>query len=301
MLYSTSRQTPYSQWKISMDKDRPSTTANGASFLRAAHQILDEPRIYDDPIALKIIGANGVKALTTNPDQFQTAELRSLRAFIVMRGRYAEDELAMAVKRGVGQYVILGAGLDSFAYRNPYAGTCLKVFEVDHPATQAWKRRRLQEEGIDIPGSLTFAPIDFERQSLSEGLTRAGFRTDEPTFFSWLGVTVYLTKQAVIKTLAFVASTPTGSGIVFSFNSKPFSPKRAKQQGREALADRLAGIGEPYLTYFDPICLKGILLQMGFTRVEYFSPDEANRLYFSGRTDGLRIDDTSRHLMHACV
>jgi methyltransferase (TIGR00027 family) len=283
-----------------MNEDRPSSTAHGAAFLRAAHQILDTPKIFDDPVALKILGAEEAKAIRSNPGLFQTADLRSLRAYVAMRSRYTEDELAKAIARGVRQYVILGAGLDTFAYRNPYVGTVLRVFEVDHPATQAWKQNRLREEGIDVPASLTFAPVDFERQSLADGLSIAGFRTGAPTFFSWLGVTVYLSKQAVMETLAFVVSaTAEGSGIVFTFSSDTPSGPRKGQSGIATLADRVAAIGEPYLTYFDPPGLGNELRLMGFKHAEYFAPDKANLLYFSGRSDGLRIEGMNYHIMYA--
>src|SRR6202161_3091310 len=125
---------------------------------RAAHQLLDQPRVLDDPLALLIIGADAAEQLRSNPKEHR-AFSRAFRAFMAARSRYAEDELARAVALGVTQYVVLGAGLDTFAYRNPHAG--LHVFEVDHPATQAWKRVQLQTAEIPIPASLTFVPIDF--------------------------------------------------------------------------------------------------------------------------------------------
>ena len=166
----------------------PSRTARGAALQRAAHQILETPHVFDDPLALRIFGAEGVAWLGRNLENYRSAASRSMRAFLVVRSRYAEDELARAYARGVRQYVVLGAGLDTFAYRNPHRR--LKVFEVDHPSTQAWKRSRLQEQSIDIPRSLTFAPVDFETQTLASGLRAAGFRADRPAFFSWLGVTI---------------------------------------------------------------------------------------------------------------
>jgi len=167
-----------------MDEGRPSRTAQSTAQLRAAHQIVDHPRILDDPLALRIIGSRAEAAVRANPQGDQ--RLATLRAIVVLCSRYAEDELARAVHRGVGQYVILGAGLDTFAYRNPYPAWGLRVFEVDHPATQARKRARLHEAGIDIPDSLAFAPVDFEKETLADALRRAGLRTDEPVFFSLL-------------------------------------------------------------------------------------------------------------------
>src|SRR5262249_32483033 len=147
-----------------------------------------------------------------NPKTYDSSFGRALRLFLVARSRCAEDALAHAVAAGVRKYVILGAGLDTFAYRNPYAAQALRVFEVDSPATQAWKRDLLRRTRIAEPASLTFVPVDFETQSLAEELRAAGFREAEPAFFSWLGVTMYLTRDAIFSTLSYVASCAAGSG-----------------------------------------------------------------------------------------
>lgn len=276
----------------------PSATAQSTAILRAAHQILDEPRILDDPIALRIIGPEYESALRSNPERFNKG--RSLRAFIVLRSRYAEDQLAQAVQRGVRQYVILGAGLDSFPYRNPFSKSGLRVFEVDHPATQSWKRRRLSQTGIAVPDSLVFTPVDFERQTLADGLSQAGFLAHKPAFFSWLGVVIYLTKPAVMKTLEFVASLPPESETVFDYSLPPSRMSEVQRIGHERIAERVAAIGEPWITYFDPPSLVEELRRMGFRQVEDLAPEEANRRYFKERADGLRISGAGR-LMKARV
>jgi len=276
-----------------MQEGRPSATAQGAALLRAAHQLFDHPRVLDDPLALRIVGAEGVAALHADPAAFQTSERRHLRAFIAMRSRFAEDELAQAVSRGLRQYVVLGAGLDTFAYRSP-ASEAPRVFEVDHPATQAWKRQRLREADISIPDSLTFAPVDFEKQTLGAALRAAGVDPGEPAFFSWLGVTVYLTEAAVMETLRTVASeTAPGSEIVFTF-----VPPRSGS--RSATARRTAALGEPWVTFFEPARLERDLRRIGFTAIEQLTPADANRRYFADRADGLRVGDTG-HLMKARV
>ncbi len=269
-----------------MEEGRPSTTARRVAMLRAAHQILDDPKVLDDPIALRIIDPATEVALRGRLPDFRTPRLQLLRASMVMRSRYAEDRLAEAVARGVRQYVILGAGLDTFPYRNPFPESALHVFEVDYPATQVWKRRRLEAAGLAIPPTLTFVPIDFERETLENGLAGAGFRRDQPTFFSWLGVTMYLSREAVTRTLEWVAAgTPSGSEIVFSYVVSA-SP----------LAQRAAALGEPWKTYFDPPALMSDLTRMGFGQVEDFGPEEANRRYFANRADGLHIGGTGRHM-----
>ncbi len=267
-------------------------------MLRAAHQVLDHPRVFDDPLAGRIIGPAAEAVLRAAPARFRGS--RFLRAFIALRSRYAEDQLARSVERRTRQYVILGAGLDTFPYRNPFAEKGLAVFEVDHPATQSWKRERLREAGIAIPAGLTFAPVDFEKQTLGEGLRRAGFKTAEPAFFSWLGVAVYLTKAAVMETLKFVAALSPGSEIVFDYGVPSSALGEKDRLGREARGRHVASIGEPWLTYFDPVSLAGDLRRMGFRLVEDFGPKEANERYFKGRTDGLYIRGSGR-LMTARV
>jgi methyltransferase (TIGR00027 family) len=201
-----------------MKEDCPSDTALRVALRRAAHQVLDNPRVFEDPLALRILGANDLSELQSHPQWPGESPLtRALRASLAARSRYCEDELHRSIRRGVCQYVVLGAGLDTFGYRNPYGEEVLRVIEVDHGATQGWKRGRIEEEGIRVPETLTFIPIDFETETLSEGLQRAGFDRTEPTFFSWLGVTMYLTNRAITGSLEFVASMPSGSGIVFDY------------------------------------------------------------------------------------
>jgi len=276
-------------------------TAIRVAMSRAAHQLLDDPKVLDDPIALKIIGSQTASKIRATPEKFQTAVSRYLRAFLAARSRYAEDELSEEIKRGVGQYVILGAGLDTFAYRNPYPLSMLRIFEVDHPATQNWKRKKLGEAGIPIPKSLTFVPIDFERQTLAGQLWKTGFRIEERSFFSWLGVTMYLTRDAVIATLKHVATvTPDGSEIVLDYAISPTSLSPARQSVFQALAQRVADVGEPWQTYFDPHTFVTELRMMGFSCTEDIGPDELNMRFFNHRVDDLKVGGFA-HLMKARV
>jgi methyltransferase (TIGR00027 family) len=180
---------------------------------RAEHQLFDHPAVLDDPIAVPIIGPQARERLT--PGAARGAVARGSRAWMVVRSRFAEDALARAVASGVTQYVLLGAGLDTFAYRYPHPA--LRVFEVDHPATQAWKRRKLVGGGITIPSTVTFVAVDFERQSLADELRAAGCSPDAPAFFAWLGVTMYLTENAFAGTLASIAARPAGTGVAFDY------------------------------------------------------------------------------------
>jgi methyltransferase (TIGR00027 family) len=273
-----------------MASDRPSATAQGAAILRAAHQVLDDPRVFVDPLATKIIGLQAAAALVEEPERF--ARGTTLRASVALRSRYAEDQLSFAVNRGVWQYVLLGAGLDTFAYRSPHYG--LQVFEVDHPATQRWKQWRLEQAGIAAPAALKFAPVDFEVQTLADGLRLAGFRRDEPAFFSMLGVAIYLTKPALMETLRFVSTLAPGSGIVFSYSVPSDTLPATQRLAREAAAARVAAIGEPWISYYDPVALAAELRALGFSRVRDFGAAEANRSYFGDRDDGLRVSRSGR-------
>jgi methyltransferase (TIGR00027 family) len=275
-----------------MEDGRPSATAFNAALLRAVHQIWDNPKVFDDPLALKILGQEGETWVRSNIERFLKGH--GMRAFIVLRSRYAEDELARAIDKGVRQYVILGAGLDTFAFRNSQPASRLHVYEVDHPATQSWKRRRLQEAGIEIPDSLTFAPVDFEKETLGDGLRQAGFKADEPAYFSLLGVVVYLTRAAATETFKYVASLPRGSEIVFDCSVPDASLSEYEKVYRDKRAERMSSIGEPWITYFDPPALANDLRQLGFTSVSEFGSQAANERYFKDRADGLRVAGSGR-------
>jgi methyltransferase (TIGR00027 family) len=274
-----------------LGEGRPSATAQGAAQLRATHQLVDQPRVFDDPLALRILGAEAEAAIRAAAGKARTS---TLRALVAARSRYAEDELERAVQRGVRQYVVLGAGLDTFAYRNPHPASRLRVFEVDHPATQAWKRARLQDVGIAVPESLTFAAIDFEKQTLAAGLRQAGFKPDEPAFFSMLGVVIYLTLDAARDTLKFVASLPPGTEIVFDYATPPSALSGPDRRRHDDAARRVALQGEPWLTYLEPAVLATELRGAGYTRIEDLGRDEVTARYFQGRTDGLSLSGLAR-------
>lgn len=281
-----------------MQEQTFSRTAQRVAIRRAAHQLLDLPRVFDDPLALRIIGSEAAEELRSNPKE-DHAFSRAFRAFMAARSRYAEDELARAVALGVRQYVVLGAGLDTFAYRNPHAG--LRVFEVDHPATQLWKREQLQEAVIPIPPSLNFVPIDFERQTLANGLAQSEFSATAAAFFSWLGVTPYLTRDACMATLGFIAKMPAGSAVVFDFAVDPALLNAGQRQALEALSARVARYGEPFQLFFDPVKVQQDLKTMGFHRTEFLQGKQLNERYFKDREDGLLVRGSIGHLMGAWV
>jgi methyltransferase (TIGR00027 family) len=267
-----------------MRNAQPSRTAQRVALRRAAHQLLDDPKVFDDPLALAI--ANGESEATA---ESQHPYSRALRAFLAVRSRYAEDQLAVAVQRGIRQYVVLGAGLDTFAYRNPFQSAGLRVFEVDHPATQEWKRAQLRDAGIAIPEEMTFAAVDFERQSLQEGLLAAGFDQRQPAFFSWLGVTPYLSRPAFDATVEFIARLPAGSGMVFDYAVERSLLTPLQQLALDRMAERVARAGEPFQLFFDPAALALDLARLGFGNIEDLNGDQINARYFAGRADGLAV------------
>ena len=266
-----------------MQSGQPSRTALGAAGHRAAHQILERGAIFRDPLALRILGADADEAIRAAE---QEPARRGLRLFIAVRTRFAEDALAAAIARGATQLVVLGAGLDTYAYRaDPAAAP--RVFEVDHPATQAWKRERLAQADIAIPAGLTFAPVDFERESLAAGLAAAGFDPARRSFFTWLGVTPYLTDAAIFATLGFVAGLPGGAEVVFDYANPPEAIEDpARRALHEDLAARVAAAGEVFRGYLDTAPLHDRLGALGFCEIEDLGWAEIAARYFPGRTTG---------------
>ena len=269
----------------------PSRTALAAALHRAAHQVAEQGRIFHDPLALRILGAD---ARMADPDELIAQ--RGMRLFIAIRSRVAADRLEEALQRGVRQVVILGAGLDTTAYRGAWPDAA-RIYEVDHPATQAWKRARLAAAAIAIPAALTFVPIDFERQSLLKTLQAAGFDPTAPSFFLWLGVVPYLTEGAIFATLGAIASLPGGAGIVFDYANPPGGLADERRRAHEARAGRVAALGEPWISYFDSDTLHARLTALGFGGITDLGAREIAARYLLDMAQ-----DTSRHgghILHA--
>jgi methyltransferase (TIGR00027 family) len=250
--------------------------------------------VFDDPLAVRIIGARAEANLPEQPKNFVAARFR---AFMAARSRFAEDELRAAVARGVRQYVVLGAGLDTFAYRNPFPH--LRVFEVDHPATQAWKRKRLAQVGIPVPSSMTFAPVDFERQTFDDGLREAGFDETAPTFFSWLGVTMYLESDIVLGTVRAIREMGATNAVVFDYAVPRESLGFVGRLALDAVSRRVKKAGEPFRGFFAPAVLVASMREMGYSHIEDLGSAEIDARYFSGRADKLRSGAQLGRLMSA--
>jgi methyltransferase (TIGR00027 family) len=276
-----------------MQYGQPSRTALAAAFHRAAHQVLEQGGIFSDPLALRILGEDAPSIARQAKERPSS---RRMRLFIAVRTRFAEDALAAAFENGVRQVVVLGAGLDTYAYRNPF-GERLRVFEVDHPATQAWKRQRLRDAAIPLPSSLTFVPVDFERETLAARLAQAGFDRTQQTFFTWLGVVPYLKEEAVWSALAFIASLPNGAHVVFDYSNPPASLSPERRAVYERGAARVARLGEAWITYFETDQLHAQLAGLGFGEIEDLGPTQIASRYFPGRAGSL--PDKGGHVIRA--
>jgi methyltransferase (TIGR00027 family) len=281
-----------------MQDAHPSRTALRVALRRAAHQLYDAPPlVLDDPIAVAILGTAYSEELRRTPNRPDRPYSVALRAFVVARSRYAEDTLASAVAQGVTQYVLLGAGLDTFAHRNPYPQ--LRVFEVDHPTTQQWKRELVETGGLPNPANLTYVPVDFERESLAGQLHSAGFHPEVPAFFAWLGVVPYLTLEAFRLTIGFISARPAGSGIVLDYvqprSALPFLEKLAL----DSLAARVKLAGEPFRLFFTPAEIAAELT--AFRNREDLGSDEINTRYFANRTDNLKLLGAAGRLLSASL
>jgi methyltransferase (TIGR00027 family) len=260
-----------------------SRTALATAYLRAAHQILDAgPLILNDPVALILLGPEAENRIRDAVDRYMTPEAKALRSHVVLRSRYAEDRLESSIERGVSQYIIVGAGFDTFAIRQPAWAAHLRIIQVDHPDTQHLKRTKISDAGIAVPGNVVFAGINFEKESLEEGLIRNGVRSDETTFFSWLGVTMYLTEPAIDSTLKCMAKHPSGSEAVITFRQQPSARSSASSQ----IADFVSEAGEPFMSYFTPENFRAKLLEAGFVKAEFLTPALSAR-YFHGGENSL--------------
>jgi len=278
-----------------MDETLPSRTALRVALRRAAHQLYDSPIVFQDPIAVPILGETYAEELERTRFYMEKPFSLAMRAFLVARSRIAEDNLARAVADGVTQYVLLGAGLDTFSYRNPFPQ--LRVFEVDHPATQGWKRGLLLRSGIAIPQNLVYVPVDFERQSLSAELEGAGFDMRAPAFFAWLGVIPYLTLEAFRATVGFLSERPGGSGVALDYAQPRHVLPPLEQLGRDSLAARVELAGEPFQLFFTPEEIAAELSAFG--RLEDIGAEEINARYFSRRGDRLAMQGKSGRVLCA--
>jgi methyltransferase (TIGR00027 family) len=277
-----------------MKPNEPSRTALMIARQRAAHQVLDHGAILYDPFAMKILGEDEKDVL-----QFANAHpLASIgRLITTARSRIAEDALARAVESGIRQVVILGAGLDTFALRSPHAAQQIRIYEVDHPATQAWKRQRLAEGQIALPPWLIFVPVDFEQDDVGAKLVAAGFQQNAPAFFTWLGVVPYLTHDAIGRTLNYMSSIQN-SEVVFDYMEPPEAFSEELRQLEKQRTEQLKKMNERSVSRFEPAGMAELLRSHGFCAIEDFDFQEIGSR-FGHAVQGLALGHAGVHVVHA--
>ncbi len=282
-----------------MDPLSPSRTALRVALRRAAHQIVDaQPLVFPDPFATRILSPEAIAEIRRTPGAERKPFSAAMRSWMVARARLAEDILAdTAAGHPKVQYLVLGAGLDTFALRNPYMN--VRVFEVDHPATQAWKRGQLAAATLGLPVQATLVPVDFETQSLRQELLRADFDFAVPTVTAWLGVVPYLTAEAFGATCRVLGRCAPGSQVVFDYGQPREVLPPVEQLMHDSLAARVAKAGEPFQLFFTPRALAEELEVFGLRVREDLGSPEINRRYFSHRTDGLGLRGSAGRICHA--
>jgi methyltransferase (TIGR00027 family) len=300
-----------------MKENQASFSAMMTAYIRAYHSMYDTPKIFDDFLAYRLIpqkvltfieqGLNRDKQFndlehTVVSNQKTTLSSLIKETSVLSRARYTEDALEKAVMQGVKQYVILGAGMDTFAFRRPEMMDCLEVFEVDHPATQNLKLLRLSELGWEHPEHLHFIPIDFTKENLATALIcSSAYDSNIKSFFSWLGVTMYLTREEVFKTLRSITDiAPEGSVVIFDYlDSDAFIPEKSspKMKRKQEVFQKM---GEKMITGFNPLTLEEDIASSGLTLRYNLSPEDIEKLYFQGRKDGHHAAEHG-HIAYAIV
>jgi methyltransferase (TIGR00027 family) len=291
-----------------MNDGGASRTALAAALMRSVHTRLDRPPLIDDPWGDRLVspaerdalrqrvlsgadpeGRDRLEALGSEQALLDAA-LRTHRTYggVIIRSRCAEDALEAAVARGARQYVLIGAGFDSFIVRQPAFARNIEIFEIDHSASQAMKRRRLDECGVAIPANVHFVPADLSRESLGSALDRSAFSRTVPAFFSWLGVTVYLSREANLATLRAIAASATpGSEVVFTYIDQRAFDSNRPSAALQHMRASAAALGEPWLSGFHPAHLADDLRGLGLLLVEDLGGPELEKRYCAGRTDDL--------------
>jgi len=264
-----------------MLEQQASKTALGVAYIRAAHQILDTaPLLFEDPVALPLLGPNALEAIRATRERHQSPYGRGLRSHVCLRSRFTED---MLQRSGANRYVLVGAGFDTFALRQPDGAKGLRILEVDHPATQAAKRERIAAAGFALPEKVRFAATDFARENLADILGREKIAAEETVFFSWLGVTMYLSDAAIDTSLAAMARAAEHTAVCLTFKQ----PDDGLVAGDKAMADSVAALGEAFVSFFTPDQMAAKLQQHGFTHPEFLTPERALAEYYTPPRGGL--------------
>ncbi len=279
---------------------RADLTAVRVALWRALHVRADPPpHVLEDEVGLRLAAPD--EGWRDRPDM-NPDFTRPFRASIVARTRFVEDLVAEQAGQGVRQYVILGAGLDTFAQRRPEIASLLRVFEIDKPGPQAWKRQRLVDLGFGIPDWLRFVPVDFEAEaSWWENLIAGGFDASQPAVVASTGVSMYLTRDAIVATLRQVAALTAGSTLVMTFLLPIELADPGVRPGLEIAAKGARASGTPFISFFTPSEILGLAEEAGFRDARHVSAASLAERYFAGRTDGLRPPNNSEELLVAAT
>jgi methyltransferase (TIGR00027 family) len=293
-MYDVISEIMQKQFCTSHNSDNAKPSSQAVAVWRAVHQLLEQPIIFSDPFALQILG-DAKSEVVDKLDIHKNPLSSAMRISIAVRSRFAEDERKAALELDVNQYVILGAGLDTYAYRSKYQSE--KIFEVDLPGTQAMKKARLKQQKINPTCPVHYVACDFEKGSLEKTLLESGFDKNQKTFFSCLGVMAYLDSDAIEQTLQFITRCAAGSTLVFDYIVSPDNLNEMECLVLNILAAQLAAGGEPLKSFFDPQVLSKKLRDAGFSHIEDISPDYLNQRYLESREDGLRMGNVTRMFM----
>ncbi|GAA0549029.1 methyltransferase (TIGR00027 family) [Rhizomicrobium palustre] len=265
-----------------MQDHQASRTALGVAYIRAAHQILDShPLLFADPVAVRFLGPDTADAIHGMIARHQHPRGRGLRSHVCLRARFAEDMLAEEAANGATTYVLVGAGFDTFAFRQPHFAKGMRIVEIDHPATQAAKRQMIAAAELTVPENLRFAAADFTREGLGDVLGRLGIDPNEGVYFSWLGVSMYLTEADIDKSLEAMAKVSTRASITLTFRQPPDPSMPAEKE----IADVVAAMGEPFISAFSEEAMAEKLKQKGFAQQNFLDPENAATRYYAEQRD----------------
>jgi len=268
--------------------EQVSRTMVRIAMRRAAHQLLDRPLIFEDPIAVGLVPEASKAAILHSLDEHHTPRPALFRGLFAFRSRFAEDRLAEAPARGVSQYLILGAGLDTFPWRQPPFAQSMRIFYADHPATLAWSMECFRQRGLLTPPNLSFVPVDLEKLELAERLHEHGFDRAAGTFCSVLGVTQYISRGAIEGLLRVAASWRRQSEITLSFVLPDDELDGEDYAAAVQVIPSTEAMGVPFITRFPSCEIFGLLTRLGFGEVFHLTPKRAQERYFAGRNDLLR-------------
>jgi methyltransferase (TIGR00027 family) len=262
----------------------PGHTATLAAVGRAIHSESEKPLVVDH-LAIGLAGEAGATLMAQLTSQLPEISRQSFGLAFAIRTRFVEDAVEAAIRDGVGQYVILGAGLDSFAYRRPELSERLKILEVDRASSQAWKRSRLEKMGITIPASVAFVPVDHEKDDLRAGLVKPGFDPSAPAIVSAIALTQYLAQPAIERILELVASFVSGSRLVVTYVVPATELTETAAAGLAWTMSQAEERGERFLSLFSPAGFSELLKRSGFDRVDDVGPRELHQMYLADRPD----------------